>query len=295
MNNTKKYFDKILAEKSTMTDLNAWIADSDGADSFLEKINNKSKVSYWERFSWVLASAAGTLNDVFDLFKIDLEAISKKSRFGTDLSYINVAKAFQYGDNLVNIDNEWKYPEQTAADALAAKKIIAFAALQETGDALTLKVARVVGGVQQELDAAQLQAFTAYMNFQKPKGINLTTVSLPPDLMWLQLSVNYDPILLKATGESIASPGTYPAADAVNAYLSSVNTGFKGKFENDKMIDFVQKAHGVKSAYTISTKGKANGGVYGAAFPQSYTSVAGYLKIDSAYPLTTTITYTPDV
>lgn len=290
---TKQYFDGILAEKQTMSDLNSFLPTAGSSDAFLDAIDNKSKVSFWERFAWVQASCANAVDVVMDLFKIDLETISRKSRFGTDISYIAAAKAFQFGDRLIYSQNEYKYPVEVPVTD--AKRIIAFAALYEVGNDLTLKVARLVSGLQQELDTAQLQAFTAYMNFQKPKGINLAVVSLPPDLMWLKLKVNYDPLVLKATGESILNPGTFPAEDAVNAYLLSINRQFNGVFENQTLIDFLQAASGVTSAYVDETKGKPDGGAYGAAFEERYVSAAGYMKIDPAHPLSGTITYTANV
>ena len=61
-----------------------------------------------------------------------------------------------------------------------------------------------------------------------------------------------------------------------------------------KLIDAVQSADGVVNVYATDIQAKKDGGTYAdvlATSNQTYTSYAGYMIIDTGFPLSGTITY----
>lgn len=285
------WLDKIFGEKQTLSNLSQYTPNSNSFKLLLEKINNLSKVAYWELICWPVAVAMADLDVVFDLFKLDLENIVKRSRFGSDYSYIIAAKEFQYGDSLVwdQVNLQWRYE---AVDLV--KRIIKYSFLEEDVEntLVKLKVARLFNDAISPLDTQQLQAFNAYMSRVSPAGIVCTIISQDPDLLNVEYDVIYDPLVLTEDGEAIDEPGVFPVADAIEAYITEVNEGFKGVFNNDNAVDKIQAAKGVIHAYAGDTRGKADGEAYSGTFAKSYLATAGYMKVDPAFPLDESITYT---
>ncbi len=284
------WLNKIFEEKTSLANLSQFTPSNNTFRNMLARMNNLSRVAYWELFCWPIAVCAAALDEVFELFKLDLEALVTKSRFGGELSYINSAKEFQYGYNLEfdPVTLAWKYPVVDLAS-----RVVGYASLEEQDNVLTLKVARFYNNDIQELDWQQLQSFIVYMGRVKPKGIALNIISIPADKMQLEYEIVFDPLVLTNSGELIGTPGVFPARQAIEDYLTAVNEGFKGAYDNDKAIDFIQKAKGVLHAYHINSVGRDHTGSTTTSFDQSYQSKAGYMKLDSDFPLDTTLVYTP--
>lgn len=272
--------------------MNSYLPASERSQSFLQAvvtaITNRSKVQFWRFMAWCFTAAAVALDEVLDGFKSDLQTIAANSRFGSRHSYIVAAKAFRYGYQLEFIDNEWVYnvPEDAPLN-----HIIVYAALTEVDNELTLKVAKDVGGEATVLTDQELSAFSAYMRRVKAAGISLECVSLPADLIKLYVKVYYNPMVLKADGESISEPGVFPVEAAINAYIAELNADFKGVFENDELVARIKAATGEENAFIIETHGNPGDGY--EQFAEFYTAAAGHMKIDPAFPLNETITYVP--
>jgi len=271
-----------------MSTLNGLVPNPDLAQDLLTDVTTTSKVARWRWFVWIVACGIYALDVLFDLLKIDMEDIAKKSRFGTLPWYVQKSFEFQFGDVLIQDSNkEWKY-----ATINTANQIIKRAASQEGVNLVVLKVAKLVGGVASPLSSTELSAYDTYIKKLKPPGINVSIITDVADELQLYITVNYDPLVLSSTGELLSTPGSYPVIDAVNNYIDNID--FNGVFELMTAVDYLQTAQGVKSVYITSALAR-----YGAnpfvAFTQKYLPNAGHLKIDPANDLTVTTTYTPYV
>lgn len=285
-------YDLIIAEKNSFANLNVYQPNIDSSQTLLSDLKSTSKVARWRLLFWCIATLATALGINFDLVLIEMAAIAARSRYGTLPWYVSVAKEFQYGDALTQINLEFKYAVEDDT-----KKVVALAAAKEGLGRVILKVATLTGSTPAPLGAPQLAAFTAYMQKKKPAGINLKIINDAPDELQLHLDVNYDPLVLSATGELLISPGTYPVEDAITLYLNSFSSteGFDGKFELMRVTDYIQSALGQSSSVYITQALSRYGVNPFEEFSQHYYPNAGYMVIDPLTPLNTTITYTANV
>lgn len=286
----KDWYDIMIAEKNTFANLNVYQPNIDSSQTLLTDLKSTSKVARWRLMLWVVATCAFAVDVLLDVAILTMQAIAAKSRYGTLPWYAAVAKEFQYGDALTQVNLEYVY-----AVIDPTKQIVAVSAANEGNGKVNIKIARLNAGVLAPLTSPQLSAFTTYINLKKAAGSTVQVINNNPDELRLYLAVNFDPLVLSPTGELISTPGTFPVEDAVELYLSSLP--FDGKFELMKLIDKVQEYcadKGVISAYVTNATSR-----YGAnpfvAFTQSYYPNAGYMIIEAATPLNTTITYTANV
>jgi hypothetical protein len=287
----KYWYDIMIAEKNTYSNLNVYQPNIDSSQNLLDNLTTTSKVANWRLRFWAVACAHAAFDVVLDLYKLFLESIAAKSRYGTLPWYITVAKEFQYGDPLVLVDSEWKY-----AVLDETKQIIDLAAAQEAVGIVNVKIATLSGSTPVPVGVPQLAAFTTYINQKKPAGIVVNVINEVADDLKLYVTVNFDPQVMTSTGELIASPGTYPVEDAINDYLNSFgsDSNFNSAFEIASCQDKIQAALGVVSPYITNAQAR-----YGVnpflPFTERYFPNAGYLQIDAGTPLNTTITYVPYV
>lgn len=270
----------MIAEKNTYSNLNVYQPTIDDAQTLLTDIKSTSKVARWRLVFWVVATCAYAVDVVHDLAIITMEALAAKSRYGTLPWYVSVAKEFQYGDALVLIDNEWKY-----ATVNDANKRVKLSAAQEGPGIVNLKIANIVSGVKQPLLTVEYNAFVAYINKKKPAGITINVINALADDLSLQLTVNYDPLVLTSTGELISTPGVFPVNDAINLYLESLD--FNGGFELMSLVDYVQqqKSKGVVSAYVTGASARYGANLF-VPFTQRYFPNSGYLALHSSSIIT---------
>lgn len=280
----KYWYDIMIAEKNTFATLVVYEPSVDSSQTLLSDLKTTSKVAIWRLMFWCVACCAYALDAVFDLYKVFLEAIAAKSRYGTLPWYVSIAKAFQYGDSLTLVDLEWRY-----ATIDESAQIIKYAAAKEALGIVNVKIATLSGVDIVPVGVAEEAAFVAYLEQKRPAGIRINVINEVSDELRLYLSVNYNPLVLTSSGALISDTSVYPVVDKVNEYLKSLD--FDGKFELMKLIDYVQTANGVVSAYVTNATAR-----YGAnpfvSFAQSYYPNAGHMVIDPTTPLTTTITYT---
>lgn len=281
------WYDYMAAEKNTLPSLNVLQPNIDNHQTLLTDVTSTSKVARWRLMLWVVAACAYAVDVVFDLTILNLEKLAQNSRFGTLPWYVNQSLTYQHGDALVFQNNEFQYPVLDLT-----KRIIERAAAQENGNTVNVKVAKLVANVPTKLDVAQKAAFTAYIAKIKPAGIKVNVISDDPDELKLFLKINFDPLLLSNTGELLTTSGVFPVNNAVNDYLKNLNFNFNGTLELCDLIDKIQAATGVKSAYVISASARFGANPF-VLFTERYQANAGHMIIDSTSPLTATVTYQP--
>lgn len=279
------WYDFMIAQKNSMSSLSSYQPNIDSSQTLLNDVTTTSKVARWRLYIWCVAVAAYSIDTIFDLALMSFELLSKKSRFGTLPWYVNQSLSFQYGDTLVYQNNEWQY-----ATINTINQIVKRVAPQENGNTVNLKVAKLVSNVPTKLNSTELASFTAYIKKIKPAGVNVNIISDDPDDIILYIKAIFDPLLLDDTGQLLSSPGTYPLNDAVNQFLSNLNDNFTGTVDLCELIDAIQLAQGIKSAYMIQASARYGTNAF-SVFTERYESNAGHLVISSVNPLSSTVTY----
>lgn len=278
----------IVNEKNNQPTLNALQPEIDSEQQLLSDVSSPSKVADWRLWAYIVSIAIWVHENLWDLFKSEIDVKISEAIPGTARWLRNQALLFQLGDILVWSNNKYQY-----ALIDATKQIVKRCAVVDAGGILYIKVAKLVNNIPEKLSSAELSAFTAYMNKIKFAGTICYIISYDADLLKLNFTINYDPLVLKANGELINSETTiYPVEDAINNYIAGIE--WNGTFNVTKCIDAIQAVVGVVDPILTSGEGKAYNGAY-AAINQNYQSISGHMKIDDAFPLSATITYVPYV
>lgn len=282
-------YDEIIAEKEALTTLKTQLEPfPEDFDNLLTDINSTSKVAVWRLWVWITAYAIWMFEKVQDIFKGEVEDLIETTRFGTLPWYQEQALAWQYGDAIVYLSYKFQY-----AVVDTTKCIIKRAAAVASNNQVRLKVAKLSGSTPVKLSSAELTAFNSYITDIKPPGEPVLVISDDADTLKLYAEIVYDPQVLKSDGSSIDDPTSYPVQEAIEAYIAGIV--WDGKFNIRKWEDAVQAVEGVVDIIPGTCYGKAAGAAAYDTITSNYYSNAGYMVIDPAFPLTTTLTYTADV
>lgn len=248
-------------------------------DNFDDKFSSASVES---NIVNIIATEAATVENQLEWHKQDVNQIVENERIGKKGWIENIAKRFQFGDELpANSD--------TYAVIDTLKQVIKAAYAGEgTAGGVYLKVSNIVNNEYIPLTTEQLDAFKAYMKRVKPAtGINYTITSDSADQLGVVLDIYYDPLVLKSNGESILN-GNKPVIDAIKSYLSGI--GYNGEFVTMSMCNAIEAAAGVKIVEPKQLSYKHAGYDF-VSINAKYTPVAGYIKLDEEDTSHVTINY----
>ncbi|MBE6331691.1 MAG: hypothetical protein E7070_05245 [Bacteroidales bacterium] len=249
-------------------------------DSFTAKFNT---VSIESLLLYIVASAIYTLEVVFDQHTAEVEAIVAEQKAHTARWYVNKAKAFLYGQPLIDGTDGYDTTSLTA-DEIAAAQIVTFAAVTEDSATLHLKVAK---SGPAPLTDDELAAFTAYMAEVKDAGVRLNIVSQAGDYLKLRLEIIYDPMLLSADGLSTAN-GAAVVRNAIKAYIEGLP--YNGELRINAMVDAIQAVSGVVMVHPVSAQYSETGSTW-QSVGNRCTPASGYFDFSLA---DIEITYSPN-
>lgn len=283
-----QWYDLFILEKNTFSQLNVLQPNSDSAQTLLNDLTTTSKVAQWRLWIWICAVSAWTFEMVME-FYLNLTIKAATRQYGTLSWYPKIAVEFQLGDPLVWLTDEQRFG-YTVIDPV--KQIVKKVAVIQTNGQVRIKVANFVSGVIVPLTSIELSAFDSYINDLRPAGINTAVISRTPDLLKVGVKVYYDPLVLKPNGESLTAPGIFPVEDAINSYLTTLDFG--GLFRLNSLTDALQGVTGIIDPILQLSEARFGALPY-ATIVESYLSDAGYMIIDPAFPLNTSIIYVPNV
>lgn len=279
-------YDEMILEKENQIQLNALQPSMDSGQTLLNDLTSTSKVAVWRLIFFVVAVQVWTLEKLHDEHKAWINKRASELIVGTTAWYHSISLQFQYGDSLVYDTDQkvYKYAAITPAN-----QIIKLVSVNEVGGQLLIKLAKLDGGnLPIPLASGELTAFQAYMSKMKFAGVKVASVSRVADLLTISYHIYYDPLVLSSTGELISSPGTFPVEDAINNYIK--NLDFDGVFSVTQLTDQIQASSGVVNPVFESAQAKFGVNPY-VVINDYYKPNAGYLQIDPAIPLNTTIDY----
>mgnify|MGYP001010549339 CR=1 FL=1 len=250
-------------------------------DNFDDKF---SSVSVEANMANIVATEAAAVEEQFDWHKQETTQKIENERIGKKGWIENIAKRFQFGDELpANSD--------TYAVIDTSKQVIKAAYAGEgSGGGVYLKVANIVNNEYVALTPEQLASFKVYMKRVKPAtGISYVITSDNADQLGVVLDIYYDPLLLKTNGEHILN-GNKPVIDAIKSYLSGI--GYSGEFITQNMCNLIEAATGVKIVEPKQVSYKHAGYDF-VTINAKYTPIAGYIKLDEEDTAHVTINYIP--
>lgn len=260
------------------------------AEPTLSGLTSTSKVSKWGAIFYICAVAVKYIEDLFDLLKSDVEARRAEIPVGTTPWYGSESLLYQFGDELI-FSNGFVGYEEIDED----KQVIDIAASDIINNVIVIKVAKLNNGIAEPLATDELNGFKEYWKNKRFAGESISIISANPDQLRLTYRVKVDTQILSVTGQSNLD-GSYPVEDAINTHLQNfqIQENFNGLLRVMKLTDAIQAVNGVINVVAVSVEGRLNGGTYTDILQdpnQEYRANAGYMRIDPAYPLNTSITY----
>ncbi|WP_107039977.1 hypothetical protein [Brumimicrobium mesophilum] len=246
-----------------------------------------SKLSLETALFTVISYSIWILEGLFGKHVTWINNRAKEIRTGNTAWYASQALKYQHGDTLV-----WNTTTEVYEYAVenTTLQIVRYAKAVDLGAYVLMKVAKEGVNGPEKLSVPELDAFKAYMNEVKFAGVELVIVSRDADDLKVYYNVFYNPLVMNADGSLLSDPSIFPVEDAIVLYAK--NLDFDAMFNITQLTDRIQLADGVVSPIFESASGKSGGQPY-SAITSYYESNSGYMAIDPAFSLSTTITYTP--
>jgi len=208
--------------------------------------DSTSKVSEWRLWVWIVAVAIWSLEKLFDLFRQEVEERIAATRPHTRGWYRDKALAWQNGYTL---PQDKDYYDTIDEDA----KIVKYASVRKLvisgRGTLLLKIAKDDNGILSPLSETEKNAFSGYMNKVTDAGTFLSVQSYPADWIKIEMDVYYDPQLIDASGNYIAT-GNGTVIPAIKDYLKKMD--FDTQLILTKLVDAIQGVDGI--AYPVLNK-----------------------------------------
>lgn len=235
----------------TLAEIQTEITDKFTSDPNLSDFNNTSSVAIYRLIIYVVAFAIYVHEQIFDLHKSEVDTLILNQKSGRPTWYRTMALKFQYGFDLIADTDFFDNTGQTD-DAIEASKIIKYAAVNESEDTSRV-IIKIAGEVNEELSPLtqeQREAFEAYVDEIRYAGVQTTVINYEPDLLFLNLQIQRDPLVLDANGMSIAN-GNYPVNEAISAYMKLLP--FDGEFVIFDFLKYIEaNASGVVTPTSLN-------------------------------------------
>lgn len=274
----------------TIAEIKAEMVAAKEADSTLSGLTSTSQTAIWNLIFFVTAAAIKFLEDLFDVLQADVEERRLEIPVGVLRWYASESLVYQLGDELVFSNGRLDY-EVIDTD----KYVVDLAAADVVNGTVIIKAAKLVSGVAEPLSAQELSGFTEYWVQKRFAGTSISIVSQDPDLILAEYTITVDSQLIALDGSEIGNPTNFPVENAINEFLQSFQSdNFAGVMQVMKLTDAIQAVAGVENVVATDIQAREDGGSFAdiLAIPsQSYTAVAGYMKVDPSFPLSSTLTY----
>lgn len=231
-----------------------------------------SPVSIENILLYVFAAAVWALEKLFDAHMEEVEERIEQLEPHTLRWYVNKAKAFMYGKQLVTDSDYYDTTGMSDTDIDAAR-VVKYAVATESNTVVYLKVAGSKDGNPCLLEEAHLAGLKAYINEIKDAGVSVQVRNEAADELRISLVVYYNPTLLSAEGVSLADENV-SVENAVREVIT--NLPFDGVFRKTDLTTAIQAIAGVEVVDILSVQAKPH-------LSTEWTSVVGFNRPYSGY------------
>ncbi|MDH1880922.1 nucleotidyltransferase [Empedobacter sp. GD03797] len=243
-----------------------------------------SKVSFESVLFDIMSIAIYAFEVILDKHYSDVTQKLTEEKAHTARWYRSKALAFQFGFDLVVDSDEFNNTNYTT-EQISESKIVKYAAVveAENDSRLIVKIAGETDGELNRLNEQQVASFKTYMQEIRDAGVKLTVINYEADKLFLDLQINYDPLVLSANGQHLIN-ANYPIVDAIKAYMKELP--FNGELVLAHLVDKLQQVEGVLIPTIMSASTSwidENTNSYGDAIGIAVKAipVSGYFKVES--------------
>ena len=253
-------------------------------DTALEGLTSTSKTAIWRLFIYVMSYAIYAFEIILDKHYSDVTQKLTEEKAHTARWYRSKALAFQFGFDLV-VDSDEFNNTGYSAEQIEASKIVKYSAVveAENDSRLIVKIAGETDGELNRLNEQEVASFKTYMQEVRDAGVKLTVINYEADKLFLDLQINYDPLVLTANGQHLIN-ANFPVVDAIKAYMKELP--FNGELVLAHLIDKLQQVEGVRIPTIMSASTSwidENTNSYGDPIGIAVKAipVSGYFKVES--------------
>jgi hypothetical protein len=227
----------------SITEINEQIVEARAQQPGLEALNSSNKMAVWRLWAYITAVAIATLEQLFDLFKLDVTDLLRRKSPGSLPWYRSTAMLFRPGSTLT-YDPEGRphYPND------GQPTIIDQCSVLEANSGLVIKVAKREGDNLTSLTDDEMRGFVAYMQAVKYAGTPIRFISGPAVFLDIKLDVYYDPMVLRSDGLLFNSAHEV-AVDAVKNLLRSLP--FDGRLLRSQIVETLRAQEGIVDAAIV--------------------------------------------
>lgn len=246
-------------------------------DAFMADANIREKYGLKEGSTWngsfssvsleniiffIVAACCHVLESIFELYIKDVDEKISMAVVASVPWYYKMAKAFQYGDQLVLNETTQQYGYAIIDES---KQVVKYAAVRDRGTSVQILVSGDKNGMPVALSNDVLTVFKQYMNRVKVAGVVLSIRSKEADRIVIRAKIYVDPLVINSDGTMI-SDGSKPVENAINSYLSGIVYG--GTFNKTKLTNAILNVDGVNDVELGECSYMEDGGT-------SYTEIKG--------------------
>lgn len=283
----------------SLTDYNA---DADDTELVTYYNSHFSAVSVETCLIYVFSTCAAAVEHLFEWFTADVNDMINKERYGYTGWYEKMALLFRYGENISpnylpepngSNDGDFSesdvYPALSDAEELESLQVVKYAYCLENDNSVgvVLKIAGSENNTFCQLTDGEVEAFEEYINRVKPAGIPVTVINAPADVLTLNLTIYYNPLVINSNGHLI-SDNSEPVKTSIHNYLNSIE--FNGEFIGMRLVDAIQQVDGV-DIVELTGAWQQHGNYPSAPINIRYQPYSGYLSLDDEDLV---ITYIPN-
>lgn len=253
---------------------------------------------------WVVAGGMAIFEQVFDLFKTDVETVVAAASPQTGNWFQAQMLKFQYSltdPQILEFDEETFAPQYPTVDTTL--QIVKYCSVVPAAFGTSfIKVAKQSGGVPSALGVSELAAAQSYINLLSVPGITITATSNASDKIYIQATIYYNGLYASVISANVIA--------AIKAYLQIQSTDnpngipFNGFFTLSDLEVAIKSVAGVSDVVFANVRGRSNG----TAFPggtslvisntvvaRNYSLSAGYCETETTVgnEITDTLTFIP--
>lgn len=209
----------------------------------LTEIENTSKMSIMDAFTWVVSACIWTFDNMLDVFKVDLAKDLQSRINGTPAYFANALLKYQSGDELVINEEGTAFSYANIDEKKRVVTKVSYSEVEEKNyhdKLMLLKIATGEAGAYQRVSDEELINIRAYMDKILFAGQHATIVSRNGDVLIPRLTVYYD----GAISENEAYKNI---ENSLNAFIADLV--FDGAVYLQKIVDAIQRAEHITDVH----------------------------------------------
>lgn len=260
----------------SIAEIRAEIIAAKEAEPALSTLNVVSVLSKSRLWIFVISAIIWTLENLISITISNQNNSIKNQKRYSFSDYSTLAKGFQFGFLLPVGETEYNN-EGVDSDLVEASKIVKYANSIKVWGGIKIKVAGVFDTELVPISPVHFEAFKAYMERVKAAGDYIEYVNEEADMLFLNLKIFRDPLVLDFEGKRTDGTNDTPIKEAIQNFIKQMD--FDKKFIPGLLVSELNKVEGVKLAHLNVAQSKY------ALFPwvdipeSGVSPNSGYVKI----------------